>query len=571
MLLPYMVQSLNKILTNFFFPVLTVIIGTFIVKEYMTDSVDLSYILSASIPTKLVDSAAVESVQQLTIINRGNQVAKEIQIKINSPIINYRIQKHSVDDKTKEHVGKRGFEATYSKLPPQSQLVYILTVNETGITANNIDISHASGKGNDALTSASSSFAFNLIYYTFIIFMIFVFVRDIIKGQKETELGYFQYKDFTELLVTKRPFYISRKDWQFARNKYIKEQKEVSNSYIDIEDDISYKILNNCKPEYLTNMEWQQTIDVLTIRFIELFKQKVKQSYKIQELEVLLLIVKPLEFAENKWLDLSELIQKEFYTISKVSYWDSLSATGPKELLRQINRGRPKGMDDEIWLEYSDCLKATYLIYIMFDITQQLSRDVIDADNLNLSILRKEAQEQISNFICHINWSRLPNMLSLGKAKAFIENISPPGLSNNDRDSLQATAESYIKLEQDVVAYNLLLNCLERIINRCPIGEQPDEIEGEEWGKLKTLEKDIVVLAEKNVDEQKRLLQLTDETNELKTKVLNQLKLINHTLENPRAPSLIEEYENPFSEGNLENLKQVAEILKLKDTELHRS
>ncbi len=48
------------------------------------------------------------------------------------------------------------------------------------------------------------------------------------------------------------------------------------------------------------------------------------------------------------------------------------------------------------------------------------------------------------------------------------------------------------------------------------------------------------------------------ETNFLKTKILKQLTIIDDVLNNPESINKIEDYDNPFSEGNFRNLQKVS-------------
>lgn len=56
-------------------------------------------------------------------------------------------------------------------------------------------------------------------------------------------------------------------------------------------------------------------------------------------------------------------------------------------------------------------------------------------------------------------------------------------------------------------------------------------------------------------------------TNELKEKILKQLSIINNVLIEPESINKIEDYDNPFSEGNFANLKKISKLaIELKKT-----
>jgi len=97
--------------------------------------------------------------------------------------------------------------------------------------------------------------------------------------------------------------------------------------------------------------------------------------------------------------------------------------------------------------------------------------------------------------------------------------------------------------------------------------EQPDSLDGKEWGDIIELERKIATTSMKIEEDKSKLETDKQKTNELKNKVLKQLSIIDDILIDPGSINKIEDYDNPFSEGNFANLKKISKrAIELKKT-----
>ena len=332
-----------------------------------------------------------------------------------------------------------------------------------------------------------------------------------------------------------------------------------------LEDDYSYKGLNIDKPDYLSNDEWEVFKDCFSSRFERVFGFLIKSSIYVDDIEKMLIVKKPLKFSQVKWDELTSKACYEMNRINCISHDDSIglfTAYNTKKVLKLINRGQPRGMGDEDWGRYSDGLKCKYFMLVLYEIYCKLGVSFIDPKLFDLSVLEISDREYLESFLYTLNKTRLVKIDSLYAAKKFISNESLDWLSYEDRRDFTDLANSYIELEHAENMNKTLLRSLQRIIDITPIGDKPDNIEVQLWDKLVKIEEDILILSKQNQSASKALESEKVDVDELKDKILKQLRIINHTFENPNAPMLIEDYDNPFSSGNLANLKKVGNLLK---------
>jgi len=532
-------------------------------KEY----VDLRYTLSEKIPTKLSGTSPAETVQQLVVKNNGNIPATKIQIKIEGFVEDRDILKNSASDVVEEHKSNGHFEAIYPSLPPDAQFLYIFKTSGEGITKNNLEIKHNKGKAIEALASDGQSLYSKIVNYIFSAGIIFYLIMLLFQA-RSIAIDYIEssgtYTNYYDYLNKKKPIYVSQEKWASIRRKYIKRKSYYKYlNTTNIEEEENYKILNQDKHKFLTEDEW------------ELLKEEASQSLEVQlsyliktissfiKLEKYFLLKKPRHFPENKWQEIVIEINKNFIIVQKLDQNFYLST---KDILKELELGIPSGMLPAFWEEYKKFLTDRYYKLVYSEILKH-SNPLKYLKEINLSVLNKNEQESLENISYKIQVLGIDEISSLYEANKFLEKDKPEWIKNKDIEELEKKAEAYIALDKSIRKNKSLSNALSSVVNLTPLKEKPDTLDSSEWDKVVELERKIATTSIKIEEDKSNIKSEKQKINELKEKVLKQLSIIDNVLLNPESINKIEDYDNPFSEGNFVNLKKFSKLsIELKKT-----
>jgi len=180
-------------------------------------------------------------------------------------------------------------------------------------------------------------------------------------------------------------------------------------------------------------------------------------------------------------------------------------------------------------------------------------------DEKDYDELRKRAyQKEILNLFPRFD---------LKGAEDFLNKEAPAWVEESDLKLIKTIAEDIVKLNKSIKTNTKMLELLEKVAHYLPLGnEKPDILNDDEWQRLQVLESDIV--------KAKRVINITSRRNEInnrrvndiKNKLLQQLRTINEVLNDPTAANRIEQYDNVFAPGNYENLKKIAYLLSSNET-----
>lgn len=523
-------------------------------KEY----VDLRYTLSEKIPTKFIETSPAETVQQLVVKNNGNIPATKIQITIDGVVEDYDILKNAISDVVEEHNSKGHFEAIYPSLPPEGQFSYIFKTSGMGITKYNLSIKHNKGKAQEALASGKESILSSLSGYIFLAVIIFYIIMCIFQGRSmaidrlESSGSYTNYYDY---LSKKKPFYVTQDKWNSIRRKYIEKKNKAEYLHSrDIEDQESYKILSQDKPKYITDDEWELVKENSSKCLMDQLIYSIKTSSNYSNLEKYFTIKRPEHFPENKWQEIVKEINANFIASKKLNksiFWST------NDIVKELEIGMPSGMSLSSWGEYKKFLIDQYFQIIYRDILRENS-PINYLKEIDLSILSKDDKESIEALAYRIQLVRLDNVFSLDAAEKFLKNDKPEWIKQEDFEQLKGKAEAYIALEKSKKENESLSNILSEIVNLIPLKGKPDNLDSKKWDKVIELESKISSMAIQIEEDKSKLESEKKETINLKDKVLKQLEIINDVLENPESINRLEIYDNPFSEGNFANLREIS-------------
>jgi hypothetical protein len=538
-------------------------------KEY----VELRYTLSEKIPTRFLETSPAENVQQLVVKNTGDIAVKEIRIKIDRYIEDFDILKYSMNDEVKENKYTEQFVSIYPILPPKAQFVYIFKTSGSGINNGDIEITHDKGKAIEALTGADRPFykRFNAYFflYGYVVFIIiFVIVNSIILFNSIVNVsleGKGKYTSFHEYLNKKKPFYVSQEKWKIVRRKFIesKREAELFFSVNEIEEQENYKILNREKPEFVTDDEWELLKSVSLKSLLDQLNYLIKTKIWERHIIEFFALKKPKYFPENKWGQIIDEINRNFIAAKK---FQSAVYFSPKEIAKEIENEIPVGISQDFWNEYKEFLKKRYYD-ILLETVLRLPDPLDYLAEYNFDFLDKDEKEKLLRTAYKIQLLKIDDISSSYSAERFMETEKPEWIESEDYKRITEKANSYIDLEKDIRKNKDFLNAIERIVSLTPLKEKPDSIDTTDWNHLLDLESKISTIAAETKDERIKLDCEKKENEKLKSKILLQLKIIDNVLSSPESINRVEEYDNPFSKGNFENIQRIAAYL----TELQQS
>jgi len=551
-----------KIIQSILLPLIVLLVGTYFIKEFMDDKAKLIYTISDSVPIKNPNSKVSLNVQQLTISNFGDIPAKDIQIKLNGNIVNFELKKNVFTDSPSSKLKATEFSSNYENLPPGGIFSYVFQISDKKIQINNISIIHSKGKASNISETNNYSRILDVIWYLVLFSYLIVTIRNYFQTSLYIKMTSHDHRLLIDILSVKQPFYVSNNNWKSLREQVI-NNKSSFESYKDINQDEGYTTLNSTGIEILTASERALVISSMSQRLSEMMSYKVKVSTTTEHLNRLLSITKPLHFDTNKWKEIRDNIQKEFYVILRIS---SYNPTSLSEIIDEIDKPPPLEMDIAEQRKYLRCLKSQYFIFMVIDLITGflagLNRNTIDL--VDMTKINDEDKNKIEDIVYKLNLvhfqyqvTSLISAENLLKQKDMGKNIS-----KNDKEALILMAESYLQLDKDSKALNQKHKFINYIISKQEIGVKPDNIKIESWNELQQLESEIVTAAQDNNENKKHLLRQSADIEKLKIKVTTQLSIINRLLEEPDSILRLEDYNNPFSAGNYQNLITLSKKMK---------
>lgn len=511
-------------------------------------SAELKYTLSEGIPSTFIDNNKKEIIQQLTILNTGNEIAKNVLVRIDTSVEDYSVTKYSLSDEVKEIKTDSSFEILYPSLPIDGKITYIFKTSISGINDYNLKISYDNGKAEKALESSGINI-FNIISGIIIpvIYIIFL-LKDFLKFQVESLKSKSEYENYFNFLNKKKPFYISHNDWDQIREKYIKNIS-IKNTWKTIEEYDVYKVLNEDMPNFITKEEWS----LLTSKSIELLDEKLKEiidkpNYTTHE--SLLLIKKPKLFPEQKWQKLEECINenfvdREYLYFIRFNYSD-------EQLIEKIKKGQPKGLLNKYWDKYNKIILDLLYLRNLHSVLRDKS-----LNSESIKYLSEKEQNTLTILLYKVKLNSLMMIDSFDSAKYFKNQEKLEWLKKEDYDRLLENANKYIEFDKNEERNRIYYQLLKDItIHNFHLKTKPDMIEDTEWDKLKELEDSILNKLEIiKKDSIKNNIQ-KKKNKKLKKKLSKQLKILNDFFDAPDSINRIEDYDNPFSVGNFERLKE---------------
>ncbi|ACV64516.1 hypothetical protein Dtox_3811 [Desulfofarcimen acetoxidans DSM 771] len=528
------------------------ILAVFITYYLNHTTVDVRYTLSDKIPI----SDSTESIQQLIVKNSGKVEAKKIQVKIKAKITSCDIIKHSYVDNVKEQKTDNSLEIVYPELPPQGSFLLTLKSLGNGINKSDLEIYPSNGTASEALSRNNHYDILEImimIYWILLTILYFYFIRT--QGW-ESKIVYGNHD--TILKRRNSPFYITKNKWANIREEALKQKiikayfftQEIMNSEI-------YKILNNNKPDYLIEDEWDTLKTGYCKKFVESYNVAVERYFSEQQILKLLAIPKPLHIPKSDWSDLQINANKK-YIFSRKQY---IHLHDYKSILKEINDQKPDYVLDSFWSEYHEFLQK--ILYTSIAIRLELEKEpLIFLQQLDLDMLSAEFKNNLTDRAYKLKLMSIPNILETNNAKKILKQPKPDWISTEDYELLLKKARQSYQLESLIKEFELKITLLKSIVNKRALPDsKPNLLSDEEWDLFMNLDNSIREQSLSNAQLKNKLTKGYVTVEKLKKRIVGQLATINTFLNDTTVLGRIEDYDNVFAPGNFENLKKLALLL----------
>jgi len=172
----------------------------------------------------------------------------------------------------------------------------------------------------------------------------------------------------------------------------------------------------------------------------------------------------------------------------------------------------------------------------------------------------KKIVKLITDFILADKILKLSSFPSITKVERLISD-KPSIISQKDWDDFKekiVELSNQLKQEEEIKE---IFSKLEFFFRIEKVSDRQGKVSDENWEKLKDFETKTLKIHSKTKENLEKLDELNLELLPIKLKIEKQLKIINDLFVNPESISRIESYSNPFSDGNFEDIKNLAEKL----------
>ncbi|TYS60597.1 hypothetical protein FZD47_20530 [Bacillus infantis] len=552
-------------------PVLAIVIpviATFVVYYLESETSDVVYSISDNIPVSDAENAGTNT-QQIEIKNLGSLTAKDIQLKIDADISNYRVINDSASDKVNvfhENI----FELLYSELPPDGQFTLVIESDIKGLDEDILTIKSDDGIARNVLENDNNKIG--LLIYSVVIIAYILFSINTLKSSytysKLKSALYYSSRN-VDFIYSKKPIYIKDMDWAELLNNFLQQKirEDLLRDYIYEVDGLNtFKILlNKDKPKYLTEDEWGE----LRKKAAEVFKTKIRQAIlgskpiHTTDSNIITFLTSISEAAEQ----LSDSIKRELGILISneyVSYKIKKKYINLDEVNNNLLETKPIFVSQNDWDTYKEFMAGLQYMLILQELFKSFN-DPYEIINRYQDTIVKD-KEKIIDIGYSINFYKyFLNALIYNADYEFRE--KPDWLKDSEIRVLDRISNIILKSKKDIELANKKNSMINQLILREELIEvdQPEFLNDQEWRQVISLNDKFKKMSEFEITYQSRSETLEREeieASKLIEKVRYQLNTIHNLLLDPSTIDRIESYDNYFSEGNFLNLVKLADYLK---------
>lgn len=494
-------------LKNLVLPVLVGLI-LFLVQDRWKDMPTATYAVSEAIQIPNPEGN-LEYAQEVSIFNSGRNLVKTISIKVPRHISTYRLTKHSNQIHEKSFSESNSFELVYPELPQGQRIRLLVRYEGTPIERDWISISHADGNAQPQ-DNQSPSISYFWIWIAFSIGFLSNIVLDLRKFRKE---WFLKWVDQKKLLQNERPWFCTSSEWRELQFEAIDRALE-RYSYEPIEQKLSYILLSRAKPSLLPEEQWSKLQAHATKLLEQSFSSELTAYSRKDKLLDLIKIKKPEGLPLHNWSIIQDSLSARLHNILLPEYTKASDLIDILEENSVVLRDVPAPLATKI----REAAQTRYFKYLQEQCFETYKNAIETIDSARLDLLTSNQSERLREFALKLTKLRaVPSRWSIHGLESFVDNGKPQWMPEEEFNDIR----------------DLVL--------------EANNLSGERstlQTKLSTL-----VTAQAEVEN-------------LKSRVIAQLNLVDKVLSDPSSIDKLEGYDPTFAPGNRKNLELVASILK---------
>jgi len=546
---------------NILFLVIAPIVVGLALWYFQRDYVDLQYSLSEPLPTKFLSESGAQTVQQLTVINRGNIPANDVKIETKSAINRFDVEKNVATDSVVIDRDRSNFSAVYDSLAAGSKIKIVFELNHDLISSEDITVSHSKGRAVEVFSDSSDSFGWLSIISIgitfFYLFLAFFELRSVSLSRLKTHSIFEKPQDF---LSSRKPIMISESQWNEVRKEYVKKYN-FPRLFMptDLESSDLYNFLSSTKPDYFTDGEWSLFSENARSQFKDIIDARHARYVGTQMLEELLLLKKPELFSNQEWADFRDKVSDSVvsYRLTRIMPIPSLDY-----LERYFVDEKPAGISEKSWENFRSIVQSVFYVKVVEECISEY-KPISRLESINKNLLNDNDVKKLFDLAYKVQFHLEPRLsiFSYQEAEMFLESEKPDWLKGTDLEKLKEKASLIKDSHLAKKEYESLTSKIQTIFEGYALGDKPSAISHPRWRefckfyelmneRIHKLESDLLQVAQSKSD-----------VKEFKNRLLKQLSIIDRVLSEPSYVDKIEDFDNPFSKGNFENLTKVSELL----------
>lgn len=543
-----------------FFVIAPIVVGLAL-WYFQRDYVDLQYSLSEPLPTKFLSESGAQTVQQLTVINRGNIPAHDVKIETKSAINRFDVEKNVATDNIVIDRDRSNFSAVYDSLAAGSKIKIVFELNQGLISSEDINVSHSKGPAVEVFSDSSDSFGWlstiSVAIPLFYVFLAFLELRSGSLSRLKTDSVFEKPQDF---LSSRKPIMLTEAQWEEARKEYVKKY-DFSRLFLpsDLEVSDIYNFLNSTKPDYFSDGEWALFTENARSQFKDIIEARHARYVGTHMLEELLLLKKPELFSSQEWADFIEKVSDSLvsYRLTRIMPIPSLDF-----LERYFVDEKPAGIGERSWEKFRSIIQSVFYVKAVEQCLSEY-KPISRFESINKKLLNNDDVQELFDLAYKVQFHLDPRLsiFSYQEAERFLESEKPEWLKGADLEKLKEKASLIKSSHLAKKEFESLTSKIETIFEGYALGDKPSSVSDSRWRefcKFYELINEKINLLE---GDQLEVAQSKTDVEEFKSRLLKQLFIIDRVLSDPSYVDKIEDFDNPFSKGNFDNLKKVSEIL----------
>ena len=344
------------------------------------------------------------------------------------------------------------------------------------------------------------------------------------------------YYESKKILEKRKPIYVSRQKWldirKVAIDGFVGENKN-SRNIRELEVSTCYKLLNNNKPSYINDNEWDYILKKSTEVLEEQIKKIVLEINYYNDFSVLLGLNKPKNIRQDIWNIIQSKIFDIFILLKKHNASQYYFNTD--KILDLLKEKKQDGMAEDKWLDYYNFLKELYLQNLLNKL-YSIKSPIEFVNNHPLEYLEVEKIYELKHKAYRLELLSYKILCYTNNPKELIKKEKPAWIKDIDFKIIVLELKGKIEIDEKREEYKEKLQLINEILKCNELKmDIPKSINEEDWSYLRDLEKSIKGKIDNNKkneiglnDKEKKLIEDEEETKYLKkiTNIIKDNKLV---------------------------------------------